>query len=279
MIRKEDYEEPRCLLSLGKQTHDDDTPIQMIPVSRIIDKLDHLLDQNNYHEAERLLLYWEQEAKALKDQKGQLTITNELVGLYRKLGNKDKVLIYTNICLELLTSLDLGVTFSVATTYLNIGTAYKFLNENEKALTYYRLVENMYTKTLPSNDYNWAGLYNNMGIAMMSLKHYDEALRVFNQALAILDDKPHHKIDQAITYLNIADLYELKLGLIDGSNLIDKAINEALKILNDQNITRDGYYAFVCEKCETVLRYYGYFSDASEIKERAQNIYERNRTI
>ena len=37
---------------------------------------------------------------------------------------------------------------------------------------------------------------------------------------------------------------------------------------------RDGYYAFVCEKCASVFGYYGWFLYNKEREERARTIYE-----
>ena len=39
---------------------------------------------------------------------------------------------------------------------------------------------------------------------------------------------------------------------------------------------RDGYYAFVCEKCASVFGYYGRFFYDGELRARARGIYERS---
>lgn len=74
MINRDDYEEPRCLLKTCELIKDEDEPVQMVPITRIIDKLDNCLNKDDYASAERLLLYWEQEAILFKDLKGHLTI-------------------------------------------------------------------------------------------------------------------------------------------------------------------------------------------------------------
>ena len=38
---------------------------------------------------------------------------------------------------------------------------------------------------------------------------------------------------------------------------------------------KDGYYAFVCEKCADTFAYYGYFGYSEELMQRAKKIYER----
>ena len=53
-------------------------------------------------------------------------------------------------------------------------------------------------------------------------------------------------------------------------------LDEAYGLLNAEDIPRDGYYAFVCEKCAPAFSYYGYFLAAEELKQRAEEIYERN---
>ena len=61
----------------------------MIPSDRVLDKLDSLLRANDYAGAKRTLLYWLDEAKYDRDDRGILLILNELMGLCRKLeGNK-----------------------------------------------------------------------------------------------------------------------------------------------------------------------------------------------
>ena len=52
-------------------------------------------------------------------------------------------------------------------------------------------------------------------------------------------------------------------------------LNKAIKIL-DEHKNKDGYYAFVCEKCASVFGYYGYFAYENELKMRAREIYERS---
>ena len=82
-------------------------------------------------------------------------------------------------------------------------------------------------------------------------------------------------LEVAITYLNIASAKELELGFEKSAKIIDEYLKKAMKIL-DEHKNRDGYYAFVCEKCASVFDYYGYFIYNSELKERVKGIYERS---
>ena len=66
--------------------------IQSIPQERIIRKMDEYMSRRDYAGAERHLKYWLEEAKMGNDRRGELLIRNELVGHFRKTGNRDSKL-------------------------------------------------------------------------------------------------------------------------------------------------------------------------------------------
>ena len=55
-----------------------------------------------------------------------------------------------------------------------------------------------------------------------------------------------------------------------------KYIEKAYELLNKDYLPRNGYYAFVCEKCAPIFGYYGRFFYNKELSDRAREIYERN---
>ena len=61
----------------------------MIPRTRVLEKLDELLRSNDYAGAKRMLQYWLSEAEYTGDNHGILLMKNELMGLHRKLGEKE----------------------------------------------------------------------------------------------------------------------------------------------------------------------------------------------
>ena len=65
-----------------------------IPTDRVMKKLDEYLGRNDYASAKRHLLYWLEEAKILRDDNGMLLVNNELMGLSRKLGEKEQAMAY-----------------------------------------------------------------------------------------------------------------------------------------------------------------------------------------
>ena len=85
----------------------------------------------------------------------------------------------------------------------------------------------------------------------------------------------HGAPEQAITYLNMADAKEAELGAEDAAEAIDTLLERAQTLLDGPDLVRDGYYAFVCEKCAPTFSYYGWFAAANDLNERARGIYER----
>lgn len=274
-LDREDYEEPRCVLCMDAHKNGEEK-VTRIDAGRMLTKLDEYFSHNDYDGAQRHLRYWLGEAEIGNDKEGELLIRNECMGLYRKIGKKDEA--YENLekAVALLDEIGLEGTEIYGTTLLNAATVLKTFDESEKALDYYKRAEAAYEKRLEKGDRKFAGLYNNMGLALADLKRFDEALNCYEKAKNIMSAISDGKLDEAITYLNMADLYREQYGLGDGAESIAQCVEKAEELINDESTERNGYYAFVCEKCAPSFLYYGYFAFAEELKERAKKIYERS---
>ena len=68
-------------------------------------------------------------------------------------------------------------------------------------------------------------------------------------------------------------------GLYNNMALSEESVEEYLetaeKLLNTESLPRNGYYAFVCEKCAPVFGHYGWFAAEAELKRRAEEINDR----
>ncbi len=127
-LPKDDYEEPKCLLNM----HPEITPI---PVGRIIDRLDSYPDRNDYDAAERHLKYWLTEADTCHDMRGKLTVLNEQIGLYRKIGKESECLRAVSDALSLADSMNIGESVTYGTTLINAATGYKAFGKAGKRCT------------------------------------------------------------------------------------------------------------------------------------------------
>ena len=273
-IQKEDYEEPACPFCVDRWK--DEPPVKPVPIRRIIQKLDEHLSYNDYISGERHLLYWLGEATDGNDKRGMLTIYNELMGIYRKTNRKEEALESLSEALKLVENTDLDFTVTAGTTYINAATVYKAFGYPEKSLPLFQKAQKIYESELSGSDSRLAGLYNNMALTLVDLKLYNEAYGYYEKAISVNSQNENGELETAITYLNIANAKELESGLEKAEEEIAQYIEKAYKLLTIESIPKNGYYAFVCEKCAPTFSYYGYFYYENDLKERAKKIYERD---
>lgn len=267
-LSKEDYEEPRCPLS--KPSH-----VSPIPERRVIEKLDEYLSRNDYSSAEELLNYWLKEADCGNDMRGKLTVLNEQIGLYRKVNKKSEGLQAIQYALALVDTLHMENTVTLGTTLINAATGYKAFGMAEAALPLYKKAQEIYESVLSPTDRRLGGLYNNMALTVMALGNYREAEEMFNKAINIMAGHEHGEAEMAVTYCNLADLVSAEVGMMEGEERIEAYLHKAEQLLDTESLPRDGYYAFICEKCAPTFGYYGFFLTEHKFSTRAREIYER----
>ena len=273
-IRPEDYAEPRYPLCDPK--YGEEGMIRPVPQQRIIEKMNEYMSRRDYAGAERHLLYWLEEAKIGRDEGGELLIRNELIGHYRKTGDREKALANCERAIELLDRLDLYGSTTCGTTCVNAGTAMNAFGENERAMELFTKAKKTYESRRDTSPELLGGLYNNMALTCVALRRFEEAFLYYRKALLQMEQVPGGELEQAITCLNMADAAAAEKGPEEGEGQIGTYLDLAAKLLQTENAPRDGYYAFVCEKCAPAFEYYGYFLDAERLKKEAEEIYERN---
>ena len=248
--------------------------IRPVPQQRIRDKLDACMSRRDYAGAERHLRYWLEEARAGRDRRGELMVLNELVGHYRKTGNRDGAMTCADAALGLVDALDLAGSISEGTTCANIATMMNAFGENAQAIALFGRASEAYESSPATEPALLGGLYNNMALTCAALKRWDEAAALYDKAMEQMARAPHGALEQAITCLNMANLIEDRDGMEAGGARIYDLLDRASALLDTEGIPHDGYYAFVCEKCAPTFDYYGYFADAQRMRGEAAHIYE-----
>ena len=273
--------------------------IRPVPQRRIIDKMDEYMSRRDYNGAERHLLYWLEEAKLGGDLQGQLMLRNELVGHYRKTGQKEPAMESAAKALDLLRELDMENTITAGTTYVNIATACGAFGDHERAIRLFEKARAAYESSSQTETQLLGGLYNNMALTCTELGRCEEALALYEKAADLMGRVPDGELEQAITYLNMANTVEVQLGLEAGEQQINALVERAeelleakgeellgkgeaaltdgtdLRAMKQEERARLGYYAFVCEKCASTFAYYGYFMTAESLTERSEELVKR----
>ena len=248
--------------------------IRPVPQRRIIEKMDEYMSRRDYAGAERHLLYWLEEARLGNDLRGALMLTGELVGHYRKTGERDKALKSGEAALDLVKRLGFEGTISAGTTYVNVATMLSAFGENGRALSLFEKARPLYESAAATEPALLGGLYNNMALACAALGRFDDALALYDRATEQMKSAPHGALEIAITCLNRANLLETRDGMEAAEPAIYALCDRAVALLDGPELAHDGYYAFVLEKCAPTLEYYGYFGDAERFREEARRIYE-----
>ena len=272
-LEKEDYIEPNCVLC-GKPGEEGSA--EPVPVGRILDKLREYEDRSDWEAVERHLKYWLAEAEANRDERGQLMLNNELMGYYRKQGKQEEAFAHADRATELVGKLGMEETVTAGTTWVNAGTVREAFGDPVGGLDFFEMARANYEKNLPGNDGRLGGLYNNMALALSVCGRYDEAEEMFRKAIAVMAQQEYGELEQAITWLNMADAAEAALGAEAAEERVGEYLDTAEELLDTESLPRNGYYAFVCEKCAPVFGHYGYFATEAELMRRAKEIHDRD---
>lgn len=179
--------------------------------NEFIEKLDGLFAAQEYDKVEPFMLAALEEAKEREDYGLYLSVGNEMIGYYRSVSRFQKAYQVSEDMLLLMEELQMDQSAEFATVLLNTATAYSFDENFEMALQFYRQAEQIYHLLVRSDDYLFAGLYNNMSSLMEKMGKNEEALELLMKALGILKGYPERQMEAATNFTNLGLLY-LKMG-------------------------------------------------------------------
>ena len=270
-LEPEDYLEPACVLC--GTPHGAAPETKPVPQQRIVEKMDEYMARRDYAGAERHLLYWLEEARLGHDERGELMLHNELVGHFRKVGNRDGAFEHADAALALVEQLGMEGTLSAGTTYVNAATAMDAFNEDERAIGLFERARAAYEANDQTRPELLGGLYNNMALTCVKLGRFDEARELYALALERMARVEGGELEQAITYLNMADAAVAERGMEAAEAEVYGLLDKAADLFDTTAAPRDGYYAFVCEKCAPTFAHYGYFVVAEDLVARASALY------
>ncbi len=273
-LQAEDYKEPRCLSCTDFYEPGKDAAVIPIPVGRILDRLDRYFDGNDMDGAQQHLEFWLAQAREGRDRRGMVTVLNELMGLYRKRNKQDEALQCAREAGAAVEQLGMADSITAGTVFLNMATVYAAFGRQEESLLHYQRAQVIYEMHLEPGDARLGGLYNNMALAYAAAGEYQKAAALYQKALQIMENVPNGKLEMAITYLNMANAAEAEKGMVEAEETIHAYLTLAECSLNEPTLPRNGYYAFVCEKCAPTFDYYGWFLTKEDLKRRAAEIYE-----
>ena len=269
-----DHIEPSCPFdaSLYTGVPDAEPTGPMLPVRERIARLDALYTAGDEQAAGALLERSREEARAMGDWRGELSMLSEMLGHYRRGMEAEKGLRAVEDALALIRGHRLGSTVSGATVLLNAATTMKCFGQAAASLPVFQHVARVYGEHLASEDYRLGGLYNNMALSYADVGDFANAERHFQMALRVIARCPHPENELAVTWCNLAELYDKQDA--EDPRCAD-CMERAWDCLNAPELPRDGYHAFTLSKCIPSFDYFGFFLYAEELRVRVKEIYER----
>ena len=144
------------------------------------------------------------QAKSESDTSTVFTLLNEMIGFCRDTTQKEKALKYCTELLELLDDMNLEGSYEYATSLLNIANAYRAFDKVNESIELFSQVEKIYNRLLGENDFGYANLYNNWGLAYQESGDYQKAKETLLKALYVVDSYKDALIPQATTRTNLA---------------------------------------------------------------------------
>lgn len=264
-----DYMDPICPFDNSGYVKSSNIGLSSINVKDILNKADKLYSVKEYKAAEEMLEDSLKQAIDFGDKAAELGILSELIGSYRKSGEEEKGISAVNNAFDLITDLGLEGTATAGTIWLNGATTLREFRRYDDALPYFYMASRAYSNTIPSDDYRFASLYNNLASCLEALGRYDEAKKYYNLALGIVKENRLTQIEAAITYVNLAELYDK----VDSSSPeIEEYVNKCMEIFTSEDIEHDEYYSYHAKSCAKGLNNIGFFRDAKELLMRAKTV-------
>lgn len=208
-------------------------------VQHIFARLDGLFAENRIQEAESFLLSCLEQAKEEGDYGAYLSVGNELIGYYRSVSAHEKAFAMAEDVLLLMEELNMEETEHFATTLLNAATAYRAAGKPREALADYARALQIYEKTIPADDYRFAGLYNNVSILLEQLGENEKAAAFLEHAIAIVEKQPDARMDLATSKTNLALLYFKMQKEAQAQELLE----DAIRIYQESEGNTDAHYS------------------------------------
>ena len=194
-------------------------------VDKFYETLDSYFAKQEIDRVDPFLAASLEQAKAEEDYGAYISICNEMIGFYRSVSAFEKAYAAAEDVLLLMEELQMDHTEHFATTLLNAATAYRAAGDYATALRFYKQALQIYDGILPTNDYRYAGLYNNMSILLEKMDENKEAISLAEKALSIIETLEGGEMETATTLTNLALLYFKVSQAEKAKELLERALS------------------------------------------------------
>lgn len=216
-----DYENIRCSSCISHNIYYG----KPLPIQRIFERTDKYIAAREYSEADNIFRYYLSVAENNGDLRGEFTLRNDLIGFFRNLGNFDSALENAERAVIICDEMKAENTVSAASCYVNSAVIFRMKGQEEKALRFFRIAQQIYEFDLEKNDFRLAALRNNLSLSLFDYGDYDEAASLLSSAIAnALENRCFSSA--ALSCINLAAVLSIEdysSGFPEIKSLISKA--------------------------------------------------------
>lgn len=238
--------------------------------------LDSLYSQKKMDEAYQFLLQQTQIAMQQQNDEVVLALLSELIGYYRVTAKFHEGQMICQQAIKILDAKGMDESIVAATTYLNIATLYRAQGSYQDALFYYRLTEDIYQKELPELDERYSAFYNNVSLLYQEMGQYDEAIKYGLKALNIVSQLDDCRIEEATSYVNLAQMY-FSINDLDNGKIF---LNNGIELFQKYNPEDPHYFAALASlaQCYYVQKEYQKAIDLyNQVLLKIESIFGKNK--
>lgn len=176
-------------------------------IEKILEEIDVLYSQQKVEEVEALLREKITQLKGENQLYPAISFLNELLGIYREKGDKEKGV----ACCEELLDIFQGNHFpqdeNYGTTLLNIATAHRSFGNLTQSGNYYRQCMAIYADKVDPFDYRYASLYNNLSLLSSEEGNFDQSISYLEKSLHILEQHKEVEVQKATAHTSLAQIH------------------------------------------------------------------------
>ncbi len=245
---------------------------------RIFDEINEYFSVHDLDGASACLEGWAKKMRAEGDYATELTVLNEMIGLYRKMLRVEDGNRVIKRADYLVAYLGLEDHMAGATTYLNSATACRAYRQFEDAEAFFHKTWAVYEKELKAPDYRLASYENNYALLLIDMGRDEEAEIWLRRAIDSLQGVPKSSGEIATTHMTLAQLYQKQdpeKSLYNERS--DAEVREVMRILRNWTEGESSYYAYVCQSCGTALKANGRVEEGEELIKIGGDYYESQR--
>ena len=207
-------------------------------INAILKEIDGYFGEGRPEEADRKLQEYLAQAKKENRPDIQLSLINEIIGMYRVTSRAKEAYQYTVEGLTLIVENHWEGTLSHGTTLLNGATALRAAGESEKAAEFYAEAAEIYAANPNVPGDYLAGLYTNISQIFQEKGEHEETLSYLDRAEAILEKMPAKGNELATVRFDAVNSLAA-LGRFDEA---EEKMNQALSYYENNLDKHEGHY-------------------------------------